>query len=70
MGERISPEAKDDQASLRDTGRFRTLCFDGTRQIDPDQARARHGLDRLEREAGAETDDTSGFIHTVTKGDT
>jgi len=39
-------------------------------QIDPDHARARHGLDRLEREAGAETDDTSGSIHTVTKGDT
>lgn len=38
-------------------------------QIDPDHARARHGLDTLERESGAEPDDIPGSIQTVTKGD-
>jgi hypothetical protein len=39
-------------------------------EIDPDHARARHGLDTLEREAGAESDNMPGSIQTVTKGDT
>lgn len=39
-------------------------------EIDPDHARARHGLDTLECEAGADSDDISGSIQTVTKGDT
>lgn len=52
---------------LREEG---TRWLEAALEIDPDHARARHGLDTLEPEAGGETDDIPGPIHSVTKGDT